>query len=220
MDTLKTNKRDQLVSVAKAASGALPFIGTAVSELMDSVIPNLRFERVVIFLRELDERVSKVDKDLEFFKKNLDTELGVDLLEEALTQSSRSISEDRKKRLASIVEKALNKEELKYEEARKVLNLYRELTDPEIIWLIYYSFRPTLSRGPHSEWVEKHPNVLKPISRELSAPLEKRELAALQDSYKETLLRFGLTEVKGKSASITTLGRMVVNYITDAVDES
>ena len=30
-------------------------------------------------------------------------------------------------------------EKLKYEEARKVLNLYRELTDPEIIWLIYYS---------------------------------------------------------------------------------
>ncbi|WP_282115450.1 hypothetical protein [Pseudoalteromonas arctica] len=220
MDTLKTDKRDRLVSVAKAASGVLPFIGTAVSELMDNVVPNLRFERVVIFLRELDERVSKVDKDLEFFKKNLDTELGVDLLEEALTQSSRSISKDRKKRLASIAEKALTKEKLKYEEARKVLNLYRELTDPEIIWLIYYSFRPTLGHGPHSEWMEKHPNVLRPISRELSAPLEKRELAALQDSYKETLLRFGLIEVKGKSASITTLGRMVVNYITDAVDES
>ena len=57
------------------------------------------------------------------------------------------------------------------------------------------------------------------IERTIS-PLEKRELAALQDSYKETLLRFGLIEVKGKSASITTLGRMVVNYITDAVDES
>ena len=80
MDTLKTDKRDRLVSVGKAASGVLPFIGTAVSELMDNVVPNLRFERVVIFLRELDERVSKVDKDLEFFKKNLDTELGVDLV--------------------------------------------------------------------------------------------------------------------------------------------
>lgn len=220
MDTLKTNNKDRFVSVAKAASGALPFIGTAVSELMDSIVPNLRFERVITFLRELDERVSKVDRDLENFKINIGTEQGVDLFEEALIQSSRSISEERKKRLASITEKALTSDMLKYEEVRKILNLYRELTDPEIIWLIYYSLRPTLSYGPHTEWLKMHSNVLSPISRELSASIENRELAALQDSYKETLVRLGLTEIKGKSASLTMLGHMVVKYITDGTNES
>ena len=220
MDSLKTNNRDKLVSVAKAASGALPFIGSAVSEILDSVVPNLRFERVVSFLQTLDERVSKVDAELDSFKRNLNTEQGTDLLEEALIQSSRAVSEERRQRLASLTEKALTGDKLKYEEAKKILNLYRELTDPEIIWLIYYSLRPSLSHGPHSEWVEKHPDVLRPITREMSAPIEKRELAALQDSYKETLLRFGLTEMTGKSASLTTLGRMLVGYITDTDEQS
>lgn len=220
MDSLKTNNRDRLVSVAKAASGALPFIGSAVSELLDSVVPNLRFERVVSFLQNLDERVSKFDTELASFKRNLNTEQGTDLLEEALIQSSRAVSEERRQRLASLTEKALTGNKLKYEEAKKILNLYRELTDPEVVWLIYYSLRSSLSHGPHSEWVEKHPDVLRPISREISAPIEKRELAALQDSYKETLLRFGLTEMKGKSASLTTLGRMLVNYITDTDEQS
>lgn len=220
MESLKINNKDRLVSVAKAASGALPFIGSAVSELLDSVVPNLRFERVVSFLQDLDERVSKVDAELDGFKRNLKTEQGTDLLEEALIQSSRAVSDERRQRLASLTEKALTGDKLKYEEAKKIFNLYRELTDPEVIWLIYYSLKPSLSRGPHSDWVEKHPDVLKPISRVMSAPTEKRELAALQDSYKETLLRFGLTEKKGKSASLTTLGRMLVNYITDTEEES
>lgn len=220
MESLKTNNRDRLVTVAKAASGALPFIGSAVSELLDSVVPNLRFERVVSFLQNLDERVSKVDAELDSFKRNLNTEQGTDLLEEALIQSSRAVSEERRQRLASLTEKALTGDRLKYEEAKKILNLYRELTDPEVIWLIYYSLRPSLSHGPHSDWIELHPDVLRPISRDLSAPIEKREQAALQDSYKETLLRFGLTEMNGKSTSLTTLGRMLVNYITDTEEQN
>jgi hypothetical protein len=186
-----------------------------VSEVLDSVVPNLRFERVVAFLKTLDERVGALDEKLSNFEKNLRTEEGLDLFEEGILQASRSISEERKERLARLVEKSLSSDEIKYEESRKLLNLFRELTDPEIVWLIYYSLNPVLGKGPHSEWVEKHHDILSPISRVSSAPIEQHEKAALQDSYKSTLSRLGLTEERNRSMSITTLGRMLVKYITD-----
>ncbi|WP_286738869.1 hypothetical protein [Psychrobacter sp. UBA3068] len=218
MNQLEPNSKDRLVSVAKAVAGTLPYIGTLVSELLDNIVPNLRFERIVVFLRELDSRVSQIDEKLEHFKANLATEEGVDLLEEGMLQASRSISYDRKERLASILEKSLSTENLKYEESRKILNIFRELTDPEIIWLIYYSLEPRLGKGPHSDWVEQHPDVLNPISKTttgLNEELENDQLeqAALQDSYKETLLRLGLIQSNGRTTRMTTLGKMIINYI-------
>ena len=218
MSQLDPNSKDRLVSVAKVVAGTIPYVGTLISEILDNVVPNLRFERIVVFLQELDSKVSQVDEKLECFKVNLASEEGVDLLEEGMLQASRSISRERKERLASILEKSLSRENLKYEESRKILNIFRELTDPEIIWLIYYSLEPRLGKGPHSDWVEKHPDVLKPISKTitgLNEELENEQLekAALQDSYKETLLRFGLVEASKRTTHMTTLGKMVVEYI-------
>jgi hypothetical protein len=216
MRQLETNSRDRLVSVAKAAAGAFPFIGALVAETLDTVVPNLRLERVVSYLKTLEDRVVYLDNRMSLFEKNLHTEKGIDIFEEGMIQASRSVSQERKERLARLVAKSLSAEEVRYEESRKLLNLYRELTDPEIVWLIFYSLNPVIGKGPHSEWIEKHPEILKPISRVMGAPQEQRERAALQDSYKATLLRLGLTtEERNKTTSITTLGRMLVSYISD-----
>lgn len=215
MRQLETNTRDRLVSVAKAAAGAIPFIGTLVAETLDAVVPNLRFERVVSYLKTLEDRVVCLGNRMSSFEKNLGTEEGIDIFEEGIVQASRSVSQERKDRLARLVAKSLSAEEVKYEESRKLLNLYKELTDPEIVWLIFYSLNPVLGKGPHSEWMEKHPEILKPISRVMGAPQEQHERAALQDSYKATLLRLGLTEERNRSIGITTLGRMLVSYISD-----
>ena len=70
---------------------------------------------------------------------------GLDLFEEGLLQASRSISEERRRRLANLLAKSLSQEELKYAESKKLLNLLRELTDPEVLILLYYSEQPTFS---------------------------------------------------------------------------
>lgn len=216
---LSTNTRDRLVSVAKAAAGGLPFVGNLVSEALDTIIPELRFDRAVKFLTELDARVQKIEGKCEF-EKNLKTEAGLDLLEEGIVQASRSVSEERKERLARLVAQSLSQEELRYEESRKLLNIYRELTDPEIVWLIYYSLNPVLGRGPHSIWHEKHQEILNPVRQVMGLPQEEYNRGALQESYKNTLLRLGLTEQKGSSTSITTLGRMLVSYIHEVETEN
>ncbi len=215
MSELDTNNRDRLASVAKSAAGALPFVGTMVGEVIDSVIPDLRIERIVSFLKTIDERVGAIDEKLANFKNNLKDKEGLDIFEEGIVQSSRAVSEERKLRLARLVANSLSAEQLKYSEGRKLLNIYNELTDPEVIWLIYYSLNPVIDKGPHSDWIKKHPDILKPISRETSAPQEQHERAALQDSYKATLTRLGLTEENNRSTSLTVLGRLLVRYIND-----
>lgn len=57
MSQLDTNTRDRLISATKGIVGALPFIGTLVGEMIDLVIPRLRIERVVDYLKILDERL-------------------------------------------------------------------------------------------------------------------------------------------------------------------
>src|SRR5699024_3420397 len=128
---------------------------------------------------------------------------------------SRSVSRDRTLHLARLVARSLGGEELEYERARSLLNLYRNLTDPEIIWLLFYSMNPVLGQGPHNDWVEQHPEVLQPISKAMNASQEQYERAAIQELWKENLERYGLIQPRGKSKVITTLGRMLGRYIEE-----
>jgi len=189
-NTLDSNRRDRLVSIANSAAGVLPGVGTLISEVMTAIIPDLRLERMVAFLKQLDSEVANIHGRLDTFEQHLQTEEGLDLLEEGCVQASRAVSAD-----------------------RKLLNIYRELTDPEIIWLIYYSLNPVFGDGPHKEWAKLHPEILEPVSKTMGASQEQIVKAALQESYKQTLQRFGLAEQKGNRLSVTTLGRMLVQYI-------
>ncbi|MDY0039483.1 MAG: hypothetical protein RBS57_04170 [Desulforhabdus sp.] len=215
MPNLEPASQDRLASVAKGVVGACPIIGPLAAEAIGALIPNQRLDRVVEFLRYLDVEVHRLDTRLEKFEKNVRGAEGLDILEEGLTQAVHSITSERKEHLARLVGRSLSAEEIKYEEARKLLNLYRDLTDPEILWLLYFSLNPVFGAGPHQDLVRKHPDVLMPISRETGAPQGQIDRAALQDSYKNTLMRFGLIELRGKSHQITSLGRLLVRYIQE-----
>ena len=216
MHQLDTNARDRLVSVANEIAGALPVVGTMVGEILDSVVPNLRFERVISYLKTIDEEVGNLSERLVNFEKNIKTEKGIDIFEEGIIQASRAVSNDRKCRLARLVAKSLSAKELKYEESRKLINLYDELTDPEIVWLIYYSFNPTLGRGAHTEYQKKHLDILQPARVYLGSSQDEIDRSAIQESYKSTLLRLGLLTNENKTTKLTALGRLLIRYIENA----
>jgi len=215
VNELANKTTDYLISIAKGVVGLCPVIGPMAAEAIGILIPQQRLDMVAAFLEELDARVRILDNDLETFSRNARSDEGLEVLEDGLVQAGRSASADRKERLARLVAYSLTQDELKYAETKKVLNLFRELTDPEVIWLVFYSLNPTLGRGLHSEFVEKHPEVLQPVSRAMSAPQDQRDRAALQDSYKSTLARLGLVAQNGRATQITALGRLVVRYVGD-----
>ena len=96
-----------------------------ISELLTETIPELRFDRAIAFIRELDEELRRINAKLENVERNLKNEQGIDLLEEGILQASRSVSTDRKLRLARLVARSLGGEELEYEQARSLLSIYR-----------------------------------------------------------------------------------------------
>jgi hypothetical protein len=53
------NRIDHAVALTKGVLGAAPFVGGALVELIGSVVPNQRLDRITAFLKELDKRLKK-----------------------------------------------------------------------------------------------------------------------------------------------------------------
>lgn len=212
-DNLDSNATDRFVALSKAAFGFCPVIGPIASEAVGVLIPNQRVDRVVDFLRALETEVVALDARLEAFSSNLREPEGLGIIEEGIVQASRSVTHERKQWLARLVAKSLTGKELKYAESAKLLNLFRELTEPEILWLISYSLWRNPDKGPHRALVEKHPEVLKSASPPLASSQEQVDRAALQESYKNTLMRLGLIVPTKLSSEISALGFLLLRYI-------
>jgi hypothetical protein len=178
---------DYVASAARASLGAVPFAGSLLIELADHIIPNQRIERIIDFAEKLDNRLSDLEED--FIRSQMEDESFNDLLEEGIRQVARSISEERREYIASLITNSLSEEEVSYVESKHLLNLLGELNDIEIIWLRFYLV-PTM--GGDEEFRERHRNILNIQRATLNSPPEEVDQEAIQDSYKEHLERLGL----------------------------
>ena len=79
--------------------------------------------------------------------------------------------------------------------------------------LVFYSKPPTEGSEYHKQLRGKHPEVLQPASRTIGVAQEEIDRGALQDSYKNTLVRLGLLEQRDSSLDLTSLGLLLIRYI-------
>lgn len=218
---LQTSTSDYVASAAKSALGAVPFIGSLLSELAGTIIPNQRIERIVKFAEKLELKISQLEQ--EFVKSQFKNEEFNDLIEEGLRQSTRSLSDERRDYIVSLISNSLSSEDIEYQESKHLLRILGELTDIEVIWLRFYLVSTI---GGDEEFREKHKELLQPISRSMGAPTAVLDKGALQDSYKEHLCQLGLLEkvygsqldskrggLKIKSYNITPFGRLLLREI-------
>jgi hypothetical protein len=227
-DNLENNKNDLITSAAKSVVGIVPIAGSLLSELVGNLIPNQRIDRLTKYVKELDEKLSKIPT--EKIAQLLENEYFIDLIEEGFVQASRAISEERRKYIASIVYNGIANETLQLNESKYLLKILQELNDIEIIWLRYYLV-PTI--GGDEEFRNRHKNILEHIQTYVGADDETLSKSAMQNSYKEHLERLELINHKirfdrekgipeydtlsGKPkksyTTITTLGRMLLKQI-------
>jgi hypothetical protein len=66
--------------------------------------------------------------------------------------------------------------------------------------------------------MKKHPEILRPARRSTTATQEEIDRGALQDSYKNTLVRLGLLEQRDQTYKMTTLGHLLIRYIENEND--
>ncbi|MBK1695426.1 hypothetical protein CKO09_11855 [Chromatium weissei] len=215
MADLNSKYPDFLTSLAKGVVGACPIIGPMLAEIIGMIVPNQRVARINTFLQTLEMRVRVAEEYLVRVRQHLKTSEGIDLLEEGMTQATHAVSKERQQHLAHLLGTSLTAEKLRYEESKKMFWLLHELTDPELIWLNYYSQPLALNSNFHAELTEIHPEILKPAVRTMDSSNDELDRNALQDSYKRTLQGLGLIENGNNlNLKISHLGTMLIRYIS------
>ena len=100
-NSLSTSRVDHAISALKGAVGSVPFAGGLLQELVGTVIPNQRIDRVADFARRLGERLAANEANLEDLRQRAKDI--VELVEEGFRQASQTDSEQRRTYLANLV---------------------------------------------------------------------------------------------------------------------
>ncbi|MFA5345896.1 MAG: hypothetical protein WC315_06465 [Candidatus Omnitrophota bacterium] len=188
-DLAENNKSDVAAIAARSILGACPVVGSIMSELVTCVIPDQKIDRLIKFIAKLEERLNLVEKE-EILRKVKNPECS-DLIEESLHQAARALSDERTEYIASIVIDGLSASEISFNESKHLLRMLSEINDIEIIWLRFYAW-PTLMGD--EEFRDKHKEILEEKIAFIGAAQGDCDKAALQESYKEHLVRLGALE--------------------------
>ena len=226
-EEIKIQAMDYVAAGARSVLGAAPFVGSLLVELVGTVIPNQRIDRIAKFASALERRMSDLEKSK--IKNEFSDEAFTELLEESLRQAARSHSDERREYLASLVANSLTDDEVTHSEHRHLLRILGDVSDVEIIWL--RSFVPFYASDPDA-FRTTHASTLQRVSAHLGSPQWELDKHALQESYiahlvglgllkralkldrnKEPVVKGGAKEFEYSSPSLTSLGRMLLRLV-------
>lgn len=215
-----SNKTDLSVSALKGLSGMIPIVGSLAAEVIGTLIPNQRMERINEYLHILGEKVANIEASV---LENKFHEAGfIDLFEDSLFQAARALTQERKENIASLVKNSITDEKAEYLRYKYLLSLLSELNDVEILLLQSYV------RHNDQEFHSKHEDVLwKPL---ISDNWDEK---IVHENYKEHLVRLGLLKyrfkkpkkgefpefdektgaMKSQGHDITSLGRILLRHV-------
>ncbi len=189
-DELDKNWKDHLAMVTKLAGALMPVIGGPLSELIVQTIPRLRQERIVEYLRLLDERVIKLEQTS--IAVVLADEERIDLVETGGHLAARATSFDRIAMIAEIVGRGLCSEDARFirrkRRLERRLDLFGEIDDDE--FSILAAFGQSVGRLRSDKWDQ----IDRPAPAMLGSSPEKIDDRKLYEAGIQKLLRLGLLE--------------------------
>ncbi len=220
---------DTLTGYVKGGIGAIPIAGPILAEMIGSLIPGQRMDRISDFLKVLDRKLGEMGEDINTLKSKMTDEGFLDLFSEASWQSTKATSNERKEYLASILINGLDDDNLDEIQKNIFLNIMNELNDIEV--LILYSH--TDEARYDDEFNKKHEELLMSHTEELGLSSELIDQSILFDTYRDKLVRFNLLQrnfkkprkgelpefdeetgmIKAIGHTITPLGRLLLRYI-------
>lgn len=206
---VNTTKSDVAASLIRGIVGAAPFVGPLMAEALSATIPNQKFDRMITFMKVLEDRVQYIEEDL--LNEKFKNEEFMDLLEDGLQQASRAISEERKEYIANLLKNGLESEKQSHLEKKKILSLLGQLNDAEIIMLKYFSLENEEER---MEVADKHP-FLKYRDIAEDRLLEEVISEEVSLSYLDHLIQLRLAKAAPSDTryEITYLGHVLLWYI-------
>lgn len=201
---------DRAVSASTLALHAIPTIGPLIAEAVKHGIPNQRIDRIADMLKFLDRQVADMREGLR--EQRMRTDEFRDLLEDALWQTTRTLTNERRAYIASLLKNSIKSDDLAHEQEKDLLSLLGQLNDSELIILGWYGTEYVGEKA--DEYFRRHEDVLYAPLIETNATDEELRDAALKEAYRVKLRRFDLARPgKGKLDQITELGRMLLRQI-------
>lgn len=176
---ISQNSRDRITALARGGLGAIPFVGSALAELVTEIIPNQRLDRVEKYLLFLTEELDK----RKLTKEEIQNEFSAFLIEEGIFQSARAITDQRRKLIAHSVAEGITQEQKDKLRERKILDRLGELDDDEILILDAHGDR-------ENSW-EKFANI-RPAPNVIGASNDVHEQNLFYEAAHEKLERLGL----------------------------
>jgi hypothetical protein len=186
---LQAGAPDYVTAAAKAALGVIPFAGSLLAEVAGAIIPNQRIDRVVKFAVILEQKLSDLEKASA--RLHLTDENFTDLLEESIRQVARSVTDERRDYIASVLTHGIKSENIQFIESKHLLRILGEINDIEVVWLKFY----LVAGLPGDEdFRRKHADILQIPQAYMGAPQDVLDKNALKDSYLQHLAKLGLLE--------------------------
>lgn len=154
--SLGSNRVDYAVSALKGLLGIAPVAGPILAEVIGTIIPNQRIDRLAAFVEKLAAEFVAEGRVLAV--EHFSRQEQIDLFEEGALQSSRALSTERLEYIAKIVTFGLSGELKAQIEAKRLLNAIRTLDDDQLVILSSYLRRNVVD----DEFNERHVNILYP----------------------------------------------------------
>ena len=214
---LAYNNRDKVTSVIKGVTGAIPIAGPMISEILGSVIPQQRLDRVIEFSGYLEESIIQLGMDIENLQEKLNGPEYSSFFYKSCICAADSTTHNRVSMIRNVFIKGItdiNQDVLRYE---SVLTLLNKLNEIEFTYLYMYhllkwdivKFKEYQSQNGG---LILYPTIVGGMSQE-----EKdKENAKL--IYSNNLLSLGLLEMeydktgKGKY-KCSQIGDMLIRYV-------
>jgi hypothetical protein len=181
---LRSDGTDFRISILRGLAGIVPLAGGVLAEALNTV-PNQRLDRVVAFIEMLAKKLEALDSKC---SARLASQQGLDLLEDCVHQAGRSMSEERMAEIASAMATALDDDQLRYEQSKRLLTLLGQITDYEVLMLRSHLFSPEEDPVFRS----RHGSALANPGAHLGSSDAEIEAQEIYDSHKQHLTQLGL----------------------------
>lgn len=131
---------DLLATTLGTATGLIPIIGGPISELIKLIIPNQREERIINFIKDLDDKIIEMKISLDDLKLKFSDKIYGAFLYECCRGTVNEIYEEKVKYYKEIFISGIIGEKNNIFNMDYILSILLKLKYPEILYLKYYYY--------------------------------------------------------------------------------
>lgn len=205
---IDTNKSDVAAAFVRSIVGVAPLVGPMVAELITATIPNQKMERVALSIKVLEDRLKYVEEDL--VSEKFKTVKFADLLEDALPQMARALTDERKAYIANLLSTSIADDTLDHLAKKKLLSILHELNDAEIILLHFYAIRQS-DKAKADRMLEEYPFIQAALRVYDKGETTEKELMFRE--YHGTLIMASLIMGLSDNEYPSPMGYLLLKYI-------